>query len=294
MTDGLELVVDDRNTLGEGVLWDEADGRLWWTDIEAARLYALEPRSGRVETLEAPERIGSFAPRGDGKGLLVAFASGFALWEPRTGRREHLHDFEAHLPTTRLNDGRTDRQGRFVAGGFDEGGGGRPISSLVRVDPDLKVTTLFGEVGCANGLCFSPDGRTMYFADSARAEMWAFAYDPADGTLGERRAVCALRGRRPGVPDGSCVDEEGCVWNAEWDGGAVVRWTPEGEIDRVIELPVPRPTCAAFGGPDLDTLYITTARLWMGEDQIARAPLSGALFAIKPGVRGVPDAPFAG
>jgi len=294
MASGLEVVVDGKNILGEGIFWNEADGRLWWTDIESRRLFALEPRSGRLETVEAPERVGSFAPRRDGKGFLAAFASGFALWEPATGERHDLHAFEAHQPTTRLNDGKTDRQGRFVAGGFDEGGGGRHVSSVVRVDPDLTVTELFDEVGCANGLCFSPDGRTMYFADSTRAEIWAFGYDGETGTLGERRTVAELKGRRRGIPDGSCVDEEGCVWSAEWDGSAVVRWTPEGEIDRVIELPVPRPTCPAFGGPDLDTLYITTARLWMSEDEVAKAPLSGALFAIRPGVRGVLDAPFAG
>src|SRR5690349_17394933 len=231
MTSGLEVVVEGGNILGEGILWNEADGRLWWTDIESSRLFALEPRSGRLEAVEAPERVGSFAPRRDGKGFLAAFASGFALWDPATGERHDLHAFEEHQPTTRLNDGKTDRQGRFVAGGFDVGGGGRHGSSVGRVDPDLTVTELFDEVGCANGLCFSPDGRTMYFADSTRAEIWAFGYDGETGTLGERRTLAALKGRRPGVPDGSCVDEEGCVWSAEWDGSAVVRWTPEGEID---------------------------------------------------------------
>jgi len=131
------LLVDGGNILGEGILWNEADGRLWWTDIESRRLFALEPRSGRLETVETPERVGSFAPRRDGKGFLAAFASGFALWDPQSGERHDLHAFEAHQPTTRLNDGKTDRQGRFVAGGFDEGGGGRHVSSVVRVDPHL-------------------------------------------------------------------------------------------------------------------------------------------------------------
>ena len=170
MASGLEVVVEGGNILGEGNPWNEADGRLWWTDMKSRRLFALEPRSGRLETVEAPERVGSFAPRRDGKGFLAAFASGFALWDPATGERHDLHAFEAHQPTTRLNDGKTDRQGRFVAGGFDEGGGGRHVSSVVRVDPDLTVTELFDEVGCANGLCFSPDGGTMYFANSTRAE----------------------------------------------------------------------------------------------------------------------------
>jgi sugar lactone lactonase YvrE len=290
----LELVLDCHNTLGEGAVWNGADRRLWWTDIEDCRLWALEPQSGHSASHQTPERVSCCAPRGNGKGLVVAFATGFALYDPTTQIREDIVTFERDQPDTRLNDGRTDRQGRLIAGGFDEKGGGRLISSVVRLDPDLTVTTLFSEVGCANGICFSPDGRTLYFADSMRAEIWAFGYDPDSGRLGERRVVAMLKGNRPGIPDGSCVDAEGCIWNAEWDGSAVVRWTPDGRIDRVVELPVPRPTCVTFGGADYDTLYITTARAWLDEEQLAKAPLSGGLFALRPGVKGVADSPFAG
>ena len=290
----VELVLDCRNMLGEGAVWNGADGRLWWTDIEGSRLWTHEPESGRCASHRTPERVSCFAPRRIGEGLVVAFSSGFALYDPVTGLRQDIVAFEPDQPDTRLNDGRTDRQGRLIAGGFDEKGGGRLISSVVRLDSDLTVTTLFSEVGCANGICFSPDGRTLYFADSMRAEIWAFAYDPGTGGLGEKRVVATLKGSRPGIPDGSCVDAEGCIWNAEWDSGAVVRWTPDGRIDRVVELPVPRPTCVAFGGADYGTLYITTARAWLSEAQLAEAPLSGGLFALRPGVKGVGDAAFAG
>jgi sugar lactone lactonase YvrE len=287
----VELVVNCQNTLGEGLVWDSDAHRLYWTDIEERRLWTLESRSGAVRCHEVPERIGCFAPREKG-GLLVAFESGFAFYDPETGRRQDIAPFEPELPHTRLNDGRTDRQGRFIAGGYDEVEG-KAISSVVRVDPDLRVTKLFGEVGCANGTCFSPDGRTMYFADTPAEEIWAFDYDPSSGALGARRTIARFDGQ-PGMPDGSCVDAEGFIWNAQWNGHRVVRYAPDGGIDRVVAVPVLNPTCVTFGGTNLDTLYITTARYLMTAEQIASEPQSGALFTCKPGVRGLPDAKFAG
>jgi L-arabinonolactonase len=287
----LELIVDCRNTLGEGLVWDAQHQLLYWTDIEGRRLWTLAARSGRVTSLEVPERIACLAPRASG-GLVVAFASGFAFYDLRTGEREDIAPFEPELAHTRLNDGRTDRQGRLVAGGFDEVEG-KAISSVVRLDRDLRVTTLFKQVGCANGTCFSPDGRTMYFADTPTREICAIDYDPSSGALGARHRLAGFEGQ-PGMPDGSCVDEEGFIWNAQWNGRRVVRYAPDGRVDRIIEVPVLNPTCVTFGASDLDTLYITTARYLMTAEQIAAEPLSGALFACKPGVRGVPDAPFAG
>jgi L-arabinonolactonase len=287
----VELVVDCRNILGEGVLWDHAAKKLRWLDIESSEIWTLDPATGRASARKAPERIACFAPRQRG-GLLVGFASGFAFYDPETGRREDIAAFEPDVPNTRLNDGRTDRQGRFIAGGFDEVEG-KLISSVARLDANGKMTTLFGEVGCANGICFSPDGKTMYFADSNVATIWAFDYDTATGCLGRRRVFAELKGQ-PGIPDGSCVDSEGCVWSAQWNGRRVLRFAPDGRIDRVVEVPVLNPTCVAFGGADLKTLYITTARYRMTAGQLAADPASGALFALRPGVRGLPDAAFAG
>ena len=287
----LELVVDCRNVLGESVLWDHEAGRLCWVDIESSEFWTLEPKSGQTRIQNAPERICCFAPRRRG-GFLVGFASGFAFFDPTSGRREDLVRFEPDNPHTRLNDGKTDRQGRFVAGGFDEAEG-KPVSSVVRLDADGSLTTLFRGVGCANGICFSPDGTTMYFADTNAATMWSFAYDIARGTVGQRRVVAGFNDQ-PGLPDGSCVDTEGCVWNAQWNGRRVVRYAPDGRIDRIVSIPVLNPTCVAFGGAELDTLYITTARYRMTPDQLGADPASGALFAIKPGVRGLAEAKFAG
>src|SRR6266550_1893098 len=220
---GIEAVSGDvRNILGEGVVWDSQSGSLLWADIERAELWSLDS-SGRINVTKAPERIASFAGRGTG-GLVVAFASGFALWDPQTGHRENIEKFEAHLPHTRLNDGGTDRQGRFLAGGFDERDG-KPISSLCRLDRDLSVHTLLTDICCANSLCFSPDGRVMYFADTPKGVIWRFEYDIDEGVPFNRQTFATFDDQ-PGTPDGSCVDADGCLWNAQWSGGRVVRYAP--------------------------------------------------------------------
>jgi L-arabinonolactonase len=284
------LVLDCRNTHGEGVLWDSRSCRVWWTDIHGKKLWSYDPASRAAASFDVPARVCCFAPRAGG-GLVVAFAEGFALYDVATGVREELAPFEPDLPGTRLNDGRTDRAGRFVAGGMDEAGGQR-VSSVWRIDADRSATRLFGEVACANATCFSPDGRTMYFADSPRRTLEAIAYDPATGAVGVRRVLATIEG--PGVPDGACTDAEGYVWVAIWEGDRVERWSPDGRLDRTVEVPVHKPTCCAFGGVDLDVLFITTSRLGSSEPELQRQPTSGGLYAFRPGVRGLADTPFAG
>ncbi len=288
---GVELAVDSRNIHGESVTWDHDAKRVYWLDIESRELWTLDPASGRTSTHKAAERIACFALR-QRSGLLAGFASGFAFYDPDSGQRQDIVKFEPDIANTRLNDGKTDRQGRFIAGGFDEVEG-KPISSVVRIDPDGRMTTLFDSVACANGTCFSPDGKTMYFADTNAATMWSFDYDPTRGTLGKRRIVGSFKDQL-GAPDGACVDAEGFIWNAQWNGRRVVRFAPDGRVDRVVEMPVLNPTCVAFGGAELDTLYISTARYQMTAEQLAADPQSGALFALRPGVKGLPDAKFAG
>jgi len=285
-----ELVLDCRNEHGEGVLWNALDRRLWWTDIHGKKLWAYDPATKKSESYPAPDRICCFAPRRDGT-VVAAFADGFAFFDPKAGRRDEIAKVEAELPQTRLNDGRTDRQGNLIAGGMDEKDG-KPVSSVWLLDANLKVTKLFGSVRCANSTCFSPDGRTMYFADSPDCEIVAFEYTPGV-SVGKRRSVAKLPKER-GVPDGSCVDAEGFIWNAVWEGYRVERFAPDGRLDRTIEVPVQKPTCVAFGGADLDILFITTSRLGSGSEILEREPQSGSLFAVRPGVKGLIDAPFAG
>jgi L-arabinonolactonase len=285
-----ELVLDCRNHHGEGVLWDDRARHVRWTDIHGCALWSYDPESGRSESTPMPDRVAAFAPRGSG-GFILAFADRVSLWHD-DGSEDVLTRFEPHLPGTRLNDGRTDRSGRFVVGGMDEANG-RPVSSVIRVNTDLSVETLLTGVACANSTCFSADGSTMFFADTPERRIRAYAYDPESGHLGQGRVHADFAGE-PGLPDGSCVDAEGGVWNAEWEGGRVVRVGRDGRIDAIVSVPVWKPTCCAFGGDDLATLYITTSRLGSDPARLAAEPASGGLFAARPGVRGVPDVPFAG
>jgi L-arabinonolactonase len=285
-----ELVTDCRNTHGEGVLWSHESRLLMWADIHGEAIWTFDPRSTEVTSYPTPGRVCCFAPC-EGQPfnkIVAAFSDGFAFLDIETGKRTPIAPFEPELPQTRLNDGRTDRRGRLIAGGMDEKDLA-PISSVWRLDPDLRLTKLLDGVSCANSTCFSPDGREMYFADSPRKEIVAFRYDPDTGALGDKRRVAQV----DGIPDGSCVDAEGCIWNAVWEGYRVERWSPAGKLLTTVEVPVCKPTCCAFGGAELDTLYITTSRLAEPAERLAREPTAGSLYACKPGVRGLIDIPFA-
>ncbi len=287
-----ELVLDCRNAHGEGVLWSPEHGLLMWTDIHGRRLWTMDPAGGEAEEQPVPGRLCCFAPR---RGrpwneIVAAFSDGFALLDVVSGARRDIAAFEPDLESTRLNDGRTDPAGRLIAGGMDEGPRMEPVSSVWRLDPDLRLTRIIDRVACANSTCFSPDGRTMYFADSPERAIRAYDYDPATGAVGPVRRLAEV----DGIPDGSCVDAEGCIWNAVWEGYRVDRWTPDGRLDRSVEVPVAKPTCCAFGGPGLDTLFITTSRLGETAERLAREPEAGGLFAVRPGVAGIETPPFAG
>lgn len=286
-----ERVVDCRNHHGEGILWNPADGLVWWTDIEGRAIWTYDPLKEESASFPMPHRVCCFAPRQKG-GLIVAFADRVAFFDPGTADETLIVAFEPDNPETRLNDGRTDRKGRFVVSGMNEVSGAAN-SSVISINADLSVRTLIKNVSCANSICFSAEGTTMYFADTPESEIVAFDYDDASGQTSNRR-VHADFFQEPGLPDGSCVDAEGGVWNAEWEGRRVVRIAPDGQIDRVIDVPVWKPTCCAFGGPNLDTLFITTSRLMSSADVLEKEPDSGGLFAVKPGLNGVMDTPFNG
>jgi len=176
-------------------------------------------------------------------------------------------------------------------GGFDFSEKG--LSAAYRLDLDLSLHRLFGGLSSANSTCFSLDGRTMYFADTPQAVIWAFDYDPGPGTPSRRRIFCDFRDQ-PGVPDGSVIDADGCLWNAQWNGGRVARYRPNGSVDRVIEIPCRNPTSLAFGGRELDTLYVTTSRLTLTREEARKQPLAGKLLAVRPGVKGLPEMRFRG
>lgn len=281
----VELVLDCKNALGESPLWDPERGELIWVSIQDRELWRYRPgEDARADTL--PERVCCVARGESGRGVVLGLESGFARYDFHTGALERLASVESDLATTRLNDGRTDRQGRLICGGIDEAEPPSPITAVYSLAPTGELRRIISGITCANSICFSLDGRTMYFTDMPTRRIVAYDYDPDTGTPHDPVlfADCA---EGPGLPDGSVVDAEGFVWNARWGGSRVVRYTPEGAIDRVVELPVPHVTCPAFGGPGMDMLFITTAAL---PGDPARG--AGGLYLLDAGVRGVPEPRF--
>jgi sugar lactone lactonase YvrE len=235
--------------------------------------------------------VGSVALRRDG-GMIVALKTGFFFFDPPNARFTPIAEPEPDLPENRFNDGKTDRQGRFWAGSLHDPETA-PTGSLYRLDPDLSCHKMVDGIYASNGLAFSPDSATAYYADSRRRIVWAWDFDQADGALLNRRVFVELRGNE-GVPDGAAVDADGGYWLAQPPAARVVRYGSRGRADRVLEMPVSQPTCVAFGGSRMDTLYITSAKYRMAPDQLSGEPLAGAIFATCPGVSGPPDARFAG
>lgn len=276
--------------LGEGPCWDARAGRLYWVDIEGRRLEWLDPEGGAAGGWDLDRRTSALAPRAGG-GLLLATEHGFALFDPATGTLDHRHNPEPERPWNRSNDGKTDALGRFWAGTMDDGKV-RRSGAVYRLDPDWRCTRVLDGLAIPNTVSWSPDGRTFYLADSG--ERTLYACDPDErGGLGVPRPFARTE-RDDITPDGSAVDAEGFLWNAQWGGWRVVRYAPDGTIDRVVAMPVQQPTSCAFGGDDLSTLYVTSARQGLSEQALAGQPLAGGVFAFEPGARGLALAPFGG
>ena len=287
----VRLVVDARNKLGEVPVWDVQEQALYWVDIEGRRLHRRDHASGAVTHWDFPERIGSFALRQAG-GLVCAFESGFAFFEPASGAIEWIARPEAMIRRNRMNDGKCDRAGRFWAGSMDDRLR-EHTGSLFRLDPDRSVHRMDGAIGVSNSLAWSPDDRIFYFADTMDGTIYAYDFDRATGAIANKR-VFATTQDQPGSPDGSTIDAEGCLWNAQWDGWRLVRYAPDGRVDRVVELPVQKPTSCMFGGPDLATLYVTSAIWDLSGAALAAQPWAGGVLAVAAGVRGLPEPRFAG
>ena len=288
---GMCCVASPRALVGEGPVWDDRRGLLWWIDVKNPRLFRYDPSGGDNRELVMPERIGCVAVR-QGGGLIGAFMSGFKWIDPETGATTSIVDPEPAQPGNRFNDGKCDRRGRLLAGTMDNAEI-ECTGTLYRLDPDLSVHVMCTDVHLSNGLGWSPDDRILYYTDSLRRTIWAYDYDLDAGAIANRR-VFARVPDQAGVPDGLCVDAEGCVWSAHWGGWRLTRYAPDGRIERVVEMPVPQPSCPAFGGPELDVLYVSSAAIGMTPADFARAPDGGGLFALDVGVRGLPVNRFAG
>jgi sugar lactone lactonase YvrE len=284
------IVGKTRDRLGEVPVWSIDEACLWWVDVLSATLHRYDPVARRQTSHRMPERrLGCVALRSRG-GLLLGTNEGLKSFDPVTGQTEFLLHPEPGKPTHRLNDGRCDRRGRFWVGSMNEQAF-VPEGSYFRVDPDLRVSIMLEGIIVPNAIAFSPDDKTMYFGDTRAYAIWAFDFEIAEGRISNRRVFAETTA--PNRPDGSCVDADGFIWNAEYAGGRLVRYAPDGRIDRVVELPVSHPTCCCFGGDDLATLFVTSA----GDPAILDhrgSPDSGKLIALDVGVRGLPEPPFAG
>ncbi len=270
MDETAERVLDSGDRLGECPIWDERMHALWWVDSHGRALKRYD--GTHMSAMPMAELPGSVALRRAG-GLIVALQSG--VYVLGTREPQLLVRPAEHEPGLRFNDGRCDRAGRYWVGTLEEPDF-PPRGILYRIDADGRATAMRSAVHVPNSIAWSPDGRTMYFADSPRHKIWAYDYDAEQGTFAGERLFAAPH---PGFPDGSCVDADGCLWNAEWGASRVVRYTPAGKIERVLAVPARNPTCCAFGGTRLDTLYITSAD-------------GAGLFAARPGVAGLPESRF--
>ncbi|MDB5425838.1 MAG: putative gluconolactonase protein [Phenylobacterium sp.] len=276
---GVQCVADVSDRLGEGPVWSAAEGRLYWFDIKGRRLSWLHPASGTKGAFELPVRASAAAPRAAG-GLLVATERGLGLFDPADGTLEIAQPFD--MPAGfRTNDGKIDLAGNFWWSIMDDDDGARP-GAVYRTDGAMETRRVLAGIHIPNTLSVSPDGATLYIADSKLQSI--FAYDPADLTRAE---VFAHTRGEPIYPDGSAVDAEGGLWNAQWGGGRVVRYAPDGTIDRIVPMPVQQPTSCAFGGEAFTTLYVTSAWDELTPEARAEQPLAGGLFAVETGVKGL-------
>lgn len=289
-----ELVLDAQAQLGEGAIWNQALQRLHWIDIEAHRVFTFDPATGDNRARDVGQRVGTVVPRRSG-GLMLALHEGFAALDLDTGRLRLLPRPPEHDPAVaRFNDGKCDPAGRFWAGTMVLRKGPNPSGKLYRLDADGSMHVMLRGVGTSNGIAWSLDRRTLYYIDTPLLRVDAFDYDDATGAIANRRTVITIP---PGIgrPDGSTLDAEGMLWIAMWEGWGVTRWDPQtGRMLQSIPLPVVRVTSCAFGGPGLDTLYLTSARRGLTPAQLAAQPLAGGLFQVKPGVRGLPATAYAG
>lgn len=291
-----ELAVDCRCIVGEGILWCPRRGALLWTDIQSKLLWMHSPKNRKTRYWSLPDRLGSLALCKSGK-LLLGLAKGLFLAD--VDETSHhplalslLTPVENGEPRTRINDGRCDRAGNFVFGTLNEDAAREPIGSFYQYSARGLRRLDLGGVAIPNSICFSLDGGTLYYCDTPQPRILCCDYDAESAQTANSRVFVTLP-QTGGGADGSIIDAEGCLWNAQWGGSRVVRYTPQGKIDRVINVPAKQPSCAAFGGEHLDQLYITSARENLSPDELERVPESGGVYRWASNFHGVIENPIA-
>lgn len=302
MTDRVYCADETPTILGESALWSADEGAIYWVDGLRPSIHRRILASGETTAWPAPDEVGCIGLRAKG-GLVVALRSGFYTMDTNTGALTPICDPEADRPRSRFNDGKVDRAGRFWSGTVQESltvgtadTNARyydPVGKLWRLDPDGRATECASGITMNNGQCWSPDDRRMYFSDSFTREVVVYDYDLASGSIENRRLFASIP-RERGVCDGATVDSEGFFWCTNIDGGCVTRYDPDGKVERIIPLPVSRPTSCCFGGADLKTLFVTTAKRRLNEEQLRQQPLAGCLLAIETDVAGLQEPKFLG
>jgi sugar lactone lactonase YvrE len=280
---GLEVVVDAHAGVGEGPVWDAARSILIWLDIPGQLIHEYDPVTGADATFAVPMPVGSVALRERG-GLVLAMQDGFWLCETGLKDLRRFTPVESDRSGNAMNDGKADPAGRFWAGTLANDG--RPNQgALYRLEPDGRVERMLTAVSVSNGIDWSLDEKLMYYVDSGAHSIDVFDFDPESGQISGRRALVEVP-TSEGVPDGLCVDADGYVWVAIWGSGEVRRYSPTGEVDRILRLPTTRVTSVAFGGHDLRDLYITSMADGLTAEQLRQQPQAGAVFRTRPGVQG--------
>lgn len=288
-----ELVLDSHAELGEGPIWDDELQLFYWVDIVGNSLHTYDPVSGENQAFDIGQHVGTVVPTNDPARVMLALHHGFAAYDLNERKLGMWHDPEAHLPDNRFNDGKCDPTGRFWAGTMAVDATGKH-GSLYCLHPDGSVRKVLGDIGISNGITWSRDGSTMYYIDTITSVVRAFDFEMETGTIGNGRAIIRIP-TAMGYPDGMTIDTEGMLWIALWGGGWVGRWNPaDGKLLESIACPVSNTTACAFGGKELDTLYITSARVGLTAEQLQKEPHAGGLFAIKPGCQGLPAFRFNG
>src|SRR5262245_10774287 len=293
MADEVRCVVEIRSELGEGPLWSEAEQALYWLDCLKPAVYRYDPAPGENRKLDLPldSAIGTIAFRRRG-GYVMALESGIKVLEEDGKTVRLLCHPEKGRDENRYNDGKPDRSGRLFLGSLNKADRD-PTGALYRINVDGSCRELDGPFVCANGMDWSLDNRIFYFVDTGSRNIFAYDYDPATGEIEHRRVLATIPAEE-GSPDGLCLDSEGFLWVAHWNGWRISRFDPEGRRERQVRMPVPHPTCPCFGGANLDRLYVTSAATDLDRATLEAAPLSGSLFVMEPGVKGLPPSRFEG
>lgn len=279
----VRCVLEAGALVGEGPVWCAATRRLWWVDILGRSLHRFDPATGADTVWALPEQPGCLALAADGR-LVVALASGLAWFDAAQGTVQPFLPIEADDPATRLNDGRCDRQGRLWVGSMKAGAQAAP-GSLYCAEASGALRRVRGGIGVPNATAFSPDGRTMYFADTPTRRIVVSTLDPVSGERGAERLFAEVT---RGMPDGAALDAAGDLWVALWDGAGLAHYRPDGTLVEIIDLPARRPTCPVFAGAGLEEMYVTSARFGLADPR----PADGGLLMLRPGARGLAESRF--